>query len=63
MQRSERGAMAARTIGLLPALVGSWKDVGGGLQLSISQTFQLNRTGLERADLQQKALGLSLIHI
>jgi len=57
MQRSERGAMAARTIGLLPALVGSWKDVGGGLQLSISQTFQLNRTGLERADLQQKALG------
>ena len=57
MQRSERGAMAARTIGLLPALVGSWKDVGGGLQLSISQTFQLNRDGLERADLQEKALG------
>jgi anaerobic selenocysteine-containing dehydrogenase len=57
MQRNERGAMAARTIGLLPALVGSWKDVGGGLQLSISQTFQLNRAGLERADLQQKALG------
>jgi len=57
MQRSERGAMAARTIGLLPALVGSWKDVGGGLQLSISQTFHLNKDGLERADLQQKALG------
>jgi anaerobic selenocysteine-containing dehydrogenase len=57
MQRSERGAMAARTIGLLPALVGSWKEVGGGLQLSISQTFELNRAGLERADLQQKALG------
>jgi anaerobic selenocysteine-containing dehydrogenase len=57
MQRSERGAMAVRTIALLPALVGSWKDVGGGMQLSVSQTFQLNRAGLERADLQENALG------
>src|SRR5580704_5492250 len=56
-QRSERGAMAVRTVALLPAVVGAWKDVGGGLQLSTSQTFQLNRTGLERADLQEKALG------
>jgi anaerobic selenocysteine-containing dehydrogenase len=55
VQRSERGAMAVRTIALLPALTGSWKDVGGGLQLSISQAFQLNRAGLERADLQEKA--------
>src|SRR5450631_46020 len=52
LQRSERGAMAVRTIALLPALVGSWKEVGGGCQLSTSQTFQLNRAGLERADLQ-----------
>jgi anaerobic selenocysteine-containing dehydrogenase len=57
VQRSERGAMAVRTIALLPALVGSWKEVGGGLQLSTSQTFQLNRDGLERADLQLAALG------
>ena len=57
LQRSERGAMAVRTIALLPALVGSWKDVGGGCQLSTSQAFQLNRAGLERADLRQKALG------
>jgi anaerobic selenocysteine-containing dehydrogenase len=56
-QRSERGAMAVRTIALLPALTGSWKDIGGGLQLSTSQAFHLNRAGLERADLQQKALG------
>lgn len=55
--RSERGAMAVRTIALLPALTGSWKDVGGGLQLSTSQAFQLNRAGLERADLQQTSLG------
>jgi anaerobic selenocysteine-containing dehydrogenase len=57
VQRSERGAMAVRTIALLPALTGSWKEVGGGLQLSTSQAFQFNRAGLERADLQQKALG------
>jgi len=56
-QRSERGAMGVRTVALLPALVGAWKDVGGGLQFSTSQTFQLNRIGLERADLQEKALG------
>ena len=42
---------------MLPALAGSWKEVGGGLQLSTSQAFQLNLAGLERADLQQKALG------
>jgi anaerobic selenocysteine-containing dehydrogenase len=57
VQRSERGAMAARTVALLTTLTGSWKDVGGGMQLSISNTFQLNRAGLERADLQEKALG------
>jgi anaerobic selenocysteine-containing dehydrogenase len=57
VQRSERGATAVRTIALLPALIGSWKEPGGGLQLSTSQAHQLNRAGLERADLQQRALG------
>jgi anaerobic selenocysteine-containing dehydrogenase len=57
VQRSERGAMAVRAIALLPALTGSWKDVGGGLQLSTSQAFHLNRAGLERVDLQGKSLG------
>ena len=57
VQRSERGAMAVRAIALLPVLTGSWKDVGGGLQLTTSQAFHLNRAGLERADLQHKALG------
>src|SRR5262249_19120222 len=50
VQRSERGAMAVRTIALLPALTGSWKDIGGGLQLSTSQAFHFNRPALERAD-------------
>jgi anaerobic selenocysteine-containing dehydrogenase len=57
VQRSERGAMAVRAIAYLPALTGSWKEIGGGLQLSTSQAFHLNRTSLERADLQQIPLG------
>ncbi len=57
VQRSERGAMAVRTIALLPALVGSWKELGGGLQLSTSQAFHVNKPALERADLQHRALG------
>ncbi len=52
VQRSERGGMAIRAIGLLPALTGAWKDVGGGLQLSTSQAFRLDRQSLERPDLQ-----------
>jgi anaerobic selenocysteine-containing dehydrogenase len=57
VQRSERGALSVRTIAFLPTLTGSWKEIGGGLQLSTSQAFHLNRAGLERADLQQQALG------
>jgi anaerobic selenocysteine-containing dehydrogenase len=53
VQRSERGGLAVHTISLLPALIGSWKEVGGGLQLSTSQAHRVNREGLERADLQQ----------
>jgi anaerobic selenocysteine-containing dehydrogenase len=58
LQRSERGAMAVRAIALLPALTGSWKEVGGGAVLSTSGAFQVNRTALERPDLQfRSALG------
>jgi anaerobic selenocysteine-containing dehydrogenase len=57
VQRSERGSMAVRAIALLPALTGAWKHLGGGLQLSTSQAFHLNRAGLERADLQMRSLG------
>jgi anaerobic selenocysteine-containing dehydrogenase len=49
--------MAVRTIALLPALTGAWRHPGGGLQLTTSQAFHLNRSGLEHADLQHKALG------
>ena len=55
VQRSERGAMAVRTIAYLPVVTGSWKDVGGGLQLSTSQAFHFDRTALERPDLQERS--------
>ena len=54
VQRSERGAMAVRAIALLPVLTGSFKDAGGGLQLSTSQAFQFDRVSLERPDLQPR---------
>ena len=57
VSRGERAAMAARTVALLPALTGSWKDIGGGLQMSVSKAFHLNRNALERADLQRQSLG------
>ena len=52
VQRSERGGAATRAIAALPALTGSWREAGGGLQLSLSQAFQLNRRALEMPDLQ-----------
>src|ERR1700722_12712945 len=57
-QRSERGGTAIRAIAALPALVGSWREAGGGLQLSTSQAFRLNKEALEMPELQTRsALG------
>jgi anaerobic selenocysteine-containing dehydrogenase len=55
VQRSERGAMAVRSIALLPALTGAWRELGGGLQLTTGGAFQLNRRDLERHDLQHSS--------
>jgi anaerobic selenocysteine-containing dehydrogenase len=55
VQRSEHGGKAVRAIAALPALTGSWREVGGGLQLSTSQAFQFNRRGLEMPELQQRS--------
>ena len=55
IQRSERGGSATRAIAALPALIGSWREEGGGLQLSTSQAFQVNRAGLEMPELQQRS--------
>ncbi len=54
MQRHYGGGMAMRNITCLPALVGAWRERGGGIQLSTSgQLRQLETTGLQRPDLQQ----------
>ena len=57
VQRSEGGGMATRAITMLPCITGSWKQVGGGLQLSTSGAYQLNEQALERPDLMLKSLG------
>jgi len=57
VQRSEGGGMATRAITMLPCITGSWKEVGGGLQLSTSGAYGLNREALERTDLMKQALG------
>ncbi|HYK50594.1 MAG TPA: molybdopterin-dependent oxidoreductase, partial [Terriglobales bacterium] len=57
VQRSEGGGMATRAITMLPCITGSWKEVGGGLQLSTSGAFGLNKEALERTDFMQGALG------
>jgi len=57
IQRSEGGGMAMRAVTMLPCLIGSWKEVGGGLQLSLSGSYGLNKEALEMPELMQKALG------
>ncbi len=42
MTRNEGGGNAARAVTLLPALLGSWKHLGGGGALSTSGAFTLN---------------------
>ena len=51
IQRSERGGAAMRAVCMLPGLIGSWKEVGGGLQMSLSGAFLLNKEALQRPDL------------
>ena len=56
-QRSQNGGMNIRAISMLPALIGSWKEAGGGLQLSTSGGFPLDKAFLHRLDLMGKSLG------
>jgi anaerobic selenocysteine-containing dehydrogenase len=57
VQRSEGGGMATRSIAMLPCLIGSWKEVGGGLQMSLSGAGDLNTRALKRSDLMDASLG------
>ena len=55
VQRSERGGAAIRAVTALPALTGSWKEIGGGLQVTTSQAFQFNSNALEMPELQRQS--------
>jgi anaerobic selenocysteine-containing dehydrogenase len=55
IQRSERGGRAMQAVAYLPALTGSWKELGGGLQATTSQGHRYDREALERADLQLRS--------
>src|SRR5437016_11302311 len=57
VQRAQGGGMSTRAIAMLPCITGSWKEVGGGLQLSLSGAWGLKKDALERADLMQQTLG------
>jgi anaerobic selenocysteine-containing dehydrogenase len=51
LNRHGGGGMAVRTIACLPAVVGAWRDAGGGVLLSTSGTFPTDKAYLERPDL------------
>jgi len=55
IQRTTNGGAAVRAVCMLPVITGSWKEVGGGLQLSLSGGFGLNTDALERTDLMLKS--------
>jgi anaerobic selenocysteine-containing dehydrogenase len=52
LQRHTGGGMAVRTIACLPALIGAWRDYGGGIQLSTSGFARhMTKFNLYRPDL------------
>jgi anaerobic selenocysteine-containing dehydrogenase len=51
MQRVRGGGMAMRNIACLPALIGAFRDVAGGILLSTSSNFTLDEPALSRPDL------------
>ena len=55
IQRAQNGGAAVRAVCMLPVITGSWKEVGGGLQLSTSGGFQLDRAAMEMPDLMQQS--------
>jgi len=55
VQRSQNGGMNVRTITMLPCITGAWKHAGGGVQLSCSGAFKLNKEFLERPDLMNNS--------
>ncbi len=53
MSRNEGGGNATRAITLLPALTGAWQYQGGGLSISTSGGFMLNKSRYDGKHLQK----------
>ncbi len=53
IQRGEAGGTAARIVAMLPLLTGSWKQRGGGMQLSTSGSFPWNTAKLHMPELMK----------
>ena len=52
MQRVRGGGNAVRAVACLPALIGAWKHPAGGLLLSSSGMFPVDKAALQRPDLE-----------
>jgi anaerobic selenocysteine-containing dehydrogenase len=51
LQRVHGGGNAVRLIAMLPALIGAWRDAAGGVLLSNSSNFPVQKQTLQRPDL------------
>ncbi len=65
MQRVRGGGNAARAVACLPALTGAWRHRAGGLLLSSSGQFPVDKAALQRPDLlagrQPRTINMSTI--
>ena len=65
MQRVRGGGNATRAVACLPALIGAWRHRAGGLLMSSSGLFPIDKTVLQRPDLlagrTPRALNMSTI--
>ncbi|WP_332778420.1 molybdopterin-containing oxidoreductase family protein [Polaromonas sp.] len=65
MQRVRGGGNAARAIACLPALIGAWRHRAGGVLLSSSGLFPVDKAALQRPDLlagrQPRTINMSTI--
>lgn len=52
LQRHTNGGMMVRAVACLPAVVGAWRDLGGGALLSTSGAFPIDYATLARHDLK-----------
>ncbi len=51
LQRHTNGGMIIRTVACLPALIGAWRETGGGFLLGTAAEFAMNDAALKRRDL------------